>query len=170
MLRKPGGQWGKEMKDTRSDSQKGRAVEQLVAALLILQSKGALRVAVPCVDDEGVDLVVGHRATGRTLVLQIKSRFKLSGRGYYRADVRRATCSPDPNKLLLFVFYDEQRAGLGETCWLVNSQEFCKRLMRQKAGRKVYVFASTFTAKADMWVSSRRSIREVAAVIMEMLS
>jgi hypothetical protein len=157
------------MKNALSESQKGRAVEQLVAALLILQSKGALRVAVPCVDDEGVDLVVGHRTTGRTLLLQIKSRFTLSGRGHYRADVRRATCSPDPNKLLLFVYYDEQRAGLGETCWLINSQEFCTRLTRQKPGRKVYVFASTFRSRADMWAPFRLSVAEVAARIADVL-
>jgi hypothetical protein len=40
-----------------SDSQKGRVIEQLVGATLILQSDGALRVSLPLVDDEGVDLI-----------------------------------------------------------------------------------------------------------------
>ena len=42
-----------------SESQKGRIIEQLVGATLMLQSDGTLRVSIPLVDDEGVDLIVG---------------------------------------------------------------------------------------------------------------
>jgi len=63
-----------------SDSQKGRVIELLVGATLILQSDGALRVSVPLVDDEGVDLVVSNRRNDKTVLLQIKSRFALTGR------------------------------------------------------------------------------------------
>ena len=92
-----------------SDLQKGRIVEQLVGATLVLQSDGTLRVSVPLVDDEGVDLVVGNRLNDRTLILQIKSRFVLNYKGHFRANVRRATCRPDPNKFLLFVFLKKFR-------------------------------------------------------------
>ncbi len=64
-----------------SDAQKGRIMEQLVAATLMLQSEGTLRVSVPLVDDEGVDLVVGNRLNDKTLLLQIKSRFVLTRKG-----------------------------------------------------------------------------------------
>jgi len=66
-----------------SESQKGRIIEQLVGATLMLQSDGTLRVSLPLVDDEGVDLVVGNRVNDKTLLLQIKSRFSL-GDGRYR--------------------------------------------------------------------------------------
>jgi hypothetical protein len=109
-----------------SGSQKGRVIEQLVGATLMLQSDGALRASLPLVDDEGVD--------------QIKGRFSLSGRGHYRANVRRATCLPNPNRYLLFVYYDGSLAALGDTCWLVPSDKFCNLLSRQKTARPVYVF------------------------------
>jgi hypothetical protein len=152
-----------------SDSQKGRVVEQLVGATLILQSDGDLRVSLPLVDDEGVDLVVGNRRNDKTLLLQIKSRFSLSGRGHYRANVRRATCSPSPNRFLLFIYYDTNGAALGEICWLVRASEFCALLGKQKATRPVYIFDSTFTAKGDMWVPFRLHLKDSAMAILSEL-
>ena len=152
-----------------SESQKGRIVEQLVGATLILQSDGRLRASLPFVDDEGVDLVIGNRANDKTMLLQIKSRLSLSGRGHYRADVRRATCNPNPNKFLLFVYYDASAAALGETCWLVRSIEFCALLGQQKVTRPVYVFDSTFSGKNDMWVPFRLPLKETANEILKAL-
>jgi hypothetical protein len=152
-----------------SESQKGRIIEQLVGTTLMLQSDGALRVSLPIVDDEGVDLVVGNRLNDKTLLLQIKGRFSLSGRGHYRANVRRATCAPNPNKLLLFVYYDKAVAALGDVCWLVRASEFCQLLGKQKATRPVYVFDSSFTAKTDMWTPFRLSLKNVAAAILKAL-
>jgi hypothetical protein len=152
-----------------SESQKGRIVEQHVGATLILQSDGALRVSLPLVDDEGVDLIIGNRGNDKTMLLQIKGRFSLSGRGHYRADVRRATCKPNPNKFLLFIYYDAVAAALGEICWLVRSSEFCALLGRQKETRPVYVFDSTFKGKNDMWVPFRISLKATAAEILKAL-
>src|SRR5262249_4155895 len=149
--------------------QKGRVIEQLVGATLILQSDGALRVSLPLVDDEGVDLVVGNRSNDKTLLLQIKSRFSLTGRGHYRANVRRATCAPNPNKFLLFVYYNKSDASLGETCWLVCSSDFCKLLSKQRTTRPVYVFDSTFHGKADMWAAFRRPLKEIGTTLLEVL-
>jgi hypothetical protein len=153
-----------------SETQKGRVIEQLVGAILILQSNGALRVSLPLVDDEGIDLVVGSRSNDKSLLLQIKSRFALSGRGHYRANVRRATCSPNPNKFLLFVYYDKEKAALGDACWLISSVDFCGRLANQRNTRSVYVFDSRFLSKGDMWAPSRLSIKNVAAKILAVLS
>src|SRR6266478_5775259 len=115
-----------------SESQKGRIIEQLVGTTLMLQSDGALRVSLPLVDDEGVDLVVNNRLNDKSLLLQIKGRFSLSARGHYRANVRRATCAPNPHKRLLFVYYDKATAALGDACWLVSAPEFCRLLAKQK--------------------------------------
>ncbi len=152
-----------------SESQKGRAIEQFVGARLILQSNGMLRVSLPLVDDEGVDLVIGSRATDKTLLLQIKGRFSLSSRGHYRADVRRATCRPGPNKSLLFVYYDQAKAALGDTCWLVPAPTFCKLLENQKGARPVWIFDSTFGSKKDMGRQFRLPLKEVAAVLVKAL-
>lgn len=152
-----------------SDLQKGRVIEQLVGATLILQSDGALRASLPLADDEGVDLIIGNRGNDKTMLVQIKGRFSLTGRGHYRADVRRATCKPNPNKFLLFVYYDTVSAALGETCWLIRSTEFCALLSKQRVTRPVYVFDSTFKGKKDMWVPFRMPLKEIANEILRAL-
>lgn len=144
-----------------SDVQKGRIIEYLVAATLMLQSDGTLRISVPLVDDEGVDLVIGNRQNDKTLLLQIKSRFVLNGKGYYRANVRRATCKPDSNRFLLFVFYDRASATLGENCWLVRADDFC-RLLSDQTNQPAYRFTSSFTSPRDMWRSYRLSLKDLA--------
>jgi hypothetical protein len=152
-----------------SGPQKGRIIEQLVGTTLMLQSDGALRVSLPLVDDEGIDLVISNRINDKTLLLQVKGRFSLSGRGHYRANVRRATCAPNPNKFLLFVYYDKAAAALSNSCWLVRASEFCQLLKKQKATRPVYVFDSTFMAKTDTWASFRLPLKDVAAAILKAL-
>ncbi len=152
-----------------SASQKGRVVEQLVAAACLLQSDGKLRVSIPIVDDEGVDLVVSHGQTDRTLLLQVKSRFSLH-RGNYRTQVRRVVLHPNPNRLLLFVFYDTARAALGDTMWLVPSLAFAKLLAGQKQDRDTYAFQSRFTSAGDMWKSYRIPVQQLASELIRYLN
>lgn len=147
-----------------SDSQKGRIIEQLVAATLMLQSNGNLRVSVPIVDDEGVDLVIGNRLNDKTLILQIKSRFNLN-EGRFHAHVRRNTCKADPNRFLLFVFFEKDDAILGETCWLVRADTFCELLKKQKTKDGRYVFISSFTSSRDMWKPFRLLLKDLARTI-----
>ena len=148
-----------------SDLQKGRIVEQLVGATLVLQSDGILRVSVPLVDDEGVDLVVGNRINDRTLVLQIKSRFVFAYKNRFRVNVRRATCKPERNKFLLMVFFDKVSATLGETCWLIPATDFCGLLSKQNPKDEKYLFITRFTAPRDMWVKYRLPLKYLAQTL-----
>lgn len=147
-----------------SDKQKGRIIEQLVAATLMLQSDGNLRVSVPIVDDEGVDLVVGNRLNDKTLILQIKSRFNLN-KGRFHSHVRRNVCKPDPNRFFLFVFFEKELAILGETCWVVRADTFCQLLKKQKRKDNTYVFISSFTSPRDMWKQHRLLLKDLAKAI-----
>jgi hypothetical protein len=147
-----------------SESQKGRIVEQLVGATLMLQSDGRLRVSLPLVDDEGIDLLVTNRLNDKTLFLQIKSRFVLE-QGRYRSNVRRATCPPNPSKFLLFVYYEKISAAIGETCWLIRASDFCQLLSNQRETRPDYIFNSSFNSKNDMWTPFRFSVRKLATEI-----
>ncbi|MBI2434540.1 MAG: hypothetical protein HYV26_16905 [Candidatus Hydrogenedentes bacterium] len=144
-------------------------IEQLVGATLILQSNGKLRVSVPLVDDEGVDLIIGNRENDKTLLLQIKSRFSLTGKGLYQTQVRRATCSSNPNKFLLFLYYDKDEACFRDECWLVSASDFCGLLSGQKAKRDKYVFASSFSSEKDMWARFKCSFKDLAEAILRAL-
>lgn len=152
-----------------SASQKGRVVEQLVAAACLLQSDGRLRVSIPIVDDEGVDLVVSHGESGKTLLLQVKSRFSLNS-GNYRSQVRRVALHPGSSRFLLFVYYDTAKAALGEVMWLVPSTDFAKLLAGQKEGRDTYIFQSRFTSERDMWRPYRIPVQELAGQLIRCLS
>lgn len=152
-----------------SDSQKGRIVEQLVGATLLLQSDGSLRVSLPLVDDEGVDLVVANRTNDKSLLLQVKSRFSLTGRGGYRTNVRRATCHPNPNKFMLFVFYDREAGKLGDVCWLIPAVDFCTLLKGQRTTRANFIFESRFHSQQDMWKPFKTELPSLARRISEIL-
>ena len=149
-----------------TDSQKGKIAEHLVGAACLLQSDGAFLASVPLVDDEGVDLILTHKKTNQTLLLQVKSRFTLSKRGNYRTQVRKAVLLPSPSKFLLFVFYDKVRAALGERMWLVPSLDFERLLQGQRAERPNFVFQSRFTSKADMWKPYQIGVQDLAAALL----
>jgi hypothetical protein len=145
-----------------TNTEKGKIAEMLVAVAAVVQSNGRLRIGLPLVDDEGVDLYVTHKQTRRTLFLQIKSAFGLTARGEFRADVRKNTLGFDHRKLLVLVYYDVTEARLGPTLWIVPVRTFRHKLRRQKRTRKKYLFASKFNAPHDMWRQFRLSSANLA--------
>ncbi len=58
-------------------TQKGKAVESLIASTCILGSDGKLSVSIPLVDDEGVDMIFTPKGGGDSISVQVKSRFTL---------------------------------------------------------------------------------------------
>jgi hypothetical protein len=160
---------GNQSGSTLSASQKGKIVEQLVGATLVLQSDGRLRISIPLVDDEGVDLIVSDKNTDKVLLLQIKSRFTLHS-GNYRTDVRRVALHANKNRCLLFVYYDRQNANLGKTMWLVPSLKFEELLSGQRADRDTYVFQSRFTSANDMWAPYKIGSEQLAETLLKKLN
>jgi hypothetical protein len=160
---------GNEIESTLSASQKGKIVEQLVGATCVLQSDGRLRISIPLVDDEGVDLIVSDRSTDNVLLLQIKSRFTLHN-GSYRTDVRRVALHANKNRYLLFVYYDRENANLGKTMWLVPSLKFKELLSGQRPGRGTYVFQSRFNSSNDMWAPYKINAEELGRTLLKHLN
>ena len=54
-----------------TETQKGAIAEDYVATQLILELRGQLSPFKPISDDEGIDLLVYERETGRALPLQV---------------------------------------------------------------------------------------------------
>jgi hypothetical protein len=153
-----------------SDSEKGKMAEMLVAVAAVVQSDGLLRISLPLVDDDGVDLHATHKITRKTLLLQIKSAFTLNGRGEFRADVRKETLGFDQNKLLVFVFFDTSNARLSNTLWVVPVPDFRQKLRRQKESRTKFCFASKFTAPRDMWKPYRIPLNNLGSKLVSYLT
>src|SRR3954451_9894464 len=80
---------------------KGKATEQLIAAVCVLATGGELNALTALVDDEEVDLTFKRRNGTRTLDVQVKARFSdeagskaLRERGHFMADVHEVTFRP----------------------------------------------------------------------------
>ena len=149
-----------------TDTAKGKITEMLVAVAAVAQSNGLLfRISLPLVDDEGIDLLVTHKQTGKTLLLQIKSAFKLNRRGKFRVDVRKKTLGFDHKKLLVLVYYDITEDRLGDSLWIVDVPIFRHLLRRQKLTRTIYIFDSSFLAR-DMWTPFRITLNELGSTLL----
>ena len=118
-------------------SRMGKAVEHLVAATCIIQSRARLNVSTSLVDDEGVDLVFHRRGGTDTLAVQVKARFndsKALASGTFLQNVRSETLAPRDDLDVLFVAVDVA-SGSFDTCWLVPSADLAAKGMRDSRGR-----------------------------------
>jgi hypothetical protein len=152
-----------------SESQKGKIAETLIAAHLVLGSDGLLNVSTPMVDGEGVDLVINLRDRPRHMLLQVKSRFGLTGKGNYSTNVRRASFKPGNDLYMLFAFIDKDKTELGEVVWLIPSLKFADNTCNQNKERKVIRFQSRFTSQKDMWVDFMVTKEELPDRIVQIL-
>ena len=150
-------------------SQKGKAVEILLAATCIIGSDGELSVSVPIVDDEGVDLIFTPKGGGRSISVQIKSRFTLTGKGHYRSHIRKKTLAPREDYYIIFAYYDQEKARLGETLWFIPTIDFVEKLKGQRKDRSNFIFQSSFDSPSDMWKPYRRESRKLPEHILRIL-
>lgn len=135
-------------------SRMGKAVEHLVAAACILQSRALLNVSTSLVDDEGIELVFHRKDATATLAVQVKARMSdsrpLQRLGRFQAFVRSQTLRPRPGLYLMFVLADVHRGDV-RLCWLVPSQEFITRARQDRLGR--FVFRASAKPQAnDQWI------------------
>lgn len=152
-----------------TSTQKGKVVESLIAATCILESDGRLSVSIPFVDDEGIDIVITLKGGGRTIFIQVKSRFTLIRGRYYRSQVRKKNFVPRKDLFIIFAYYDKTKALLGDTLWLIPSTDFVKSLKGQ-TNKRVYVFQSRFNSQKDMWKSYKMTLKDFPSKMLEMLS
>jgi hypothetical protein len=144
---------------------KGKATEQLIAAVCVLATGGELNALTALVDDEGVDLTFKRRNGTRTLDVQVKARFSdeegskpLRERGSFMADVHEVTFRPRDDLYMLYVVIHGSRADI-ETAWLVPSEVFDAEAFRVNIHGRPHVRfqASVKPDSKDKWVAYRYS-------------
>ena len=108
-----------------STTQIGAIAESLVANAIMVQSKGRLSPFVPLADDDGIDLLVYDKKTGRAVSLQIKARtvtlFKPGTRergNQCHFTIRQATFRHDRHAWLLGVLLAEDLCSI-ECGWVM---------------------------------------------------
>ena len=158
-------------KPTLTESQKGKVAQDLLAQTLILGSQGQINVALPSVDDEAIDIIFYTRGGSQKVIFaQVKSRWLSSvgiNKGVFRTQVRRATYSPRDNYFLIFMVCNQDKFQLGETLWIVPSQDFSK-LTRGQGNPSRIVFQSRFNSH-DMWQKYRLTLQDLPSRIIDLL-
>ncbi len=153
-----------------NEVQKASITETLFALTCLLNSDGRISVAIPLVDDEGIDLLVyKSKASGKVLFIQVKSRFTLTGRGRYRSQVRKKSFIPRKDLYLAFVYFNKETKKLGEIIWFIPSLDFIRLVGGQGAQRKIYVFHTKFTAQNDMWAKYKFNINDISQTLLQLL-
>jgi hypothetical protein len=110
-----------------TSTQIGKVGETIVAAQLMLTTKGRLSPFLPIADDGGIDLLVYDKATRRSLAVQVKGRLSLGSVGSrpVQFDVRRATFPEGQDSFLLAILLDIGR-GEVQRAWLIPMSELAK--------------------------------------------
>lgn len=159
-------------------ARKGKAVEQLIAAIAVLATAGELNALTALVDDEGVDLSFKRRDGTRTLDVQIKARFAdvdgskaLREKQSFTSLVREETFWPRDDFYLFYVAVDGRR-GAVQTVWLVPSRVLSSDGMRTKINgdRKIKFAASSKGPSNDKWRQYRLTAHEWPARLLEIVA
>jgi hypothetical protein len=114
---------------TPTSTQIGLLAENLVINALIIASNGRFAPFRPVADDDGIDLLLYDKVTGRVLPLQVKARTKTlkkrgsSDRGnIVHFQVREVSLRNKGYTRLLAVLLDEGATAI-ESAWLIPLQE-----------------------------------------------
>jgi hypothetical protein len=110
-------------------TQIGAIAENLVANALMIESGGRLSPFNPVADDDGLDILIYDKRTGRAIPAQIKSRTNtLKKRGgeargnIVHFEIRRATLKDDDYTYLIGVLLRADLAGI-ECSWIIPMKE-----------------------------------------------
>ncbi|MFC2950586.1 hypothetical protein ACFOOP_01505 [Marinicaulis aureus] len=114
-------------------TQRGAVAESLVAVELMIGSGGRLAPFKPLADDDGLDLLVYDKATGRATPLQIKARFGVDAGGTVEFNVRSTTWRADPSAKLLCVLMDDRAIA---AAWIIPMDEL-ENIANLKRGKYV---------------------------------
>lgn len=107
-----------------TSTQKGAIGEAIVGAQLILASGGRLSPHRPLADDDGTDLLLADKVSGRFSMLQIKCRFisRSEGTKYEQFDLRLKTFREVAHNWVLAAMIDPAD-GVLWCSWLIPATE-----------------------------------------------
>jgi hypothetical protein len=150
------------------------ATENLIADALTIESGGRLSPFRPDADDDGIDLLIYDKDTGRALPAQIKSRtVTLKKRGssdrgnVVHFEIRRATFHADRYAAAILVLTSDNGYSL-ECAWAIAMEELAS--VARTAARKYIVRASKDSASHDRFTKYRcQATAELCARIADLV-
>lgn len=110
---------------TLTSTQIGSLAENLVANEIMIESSGRLSPFQPIADDDGIDVLIYDKKTGKSAPLQIKARTSAINKpgkqergNTVHFEHRKATLNIERNSFLLCVLLDESLRAT-ERAWLI---------------------------------------------------
>jgi hypothetical protein len=155
-----------------SSTQIGAIAENLVANELMIESKGRLSPFQPIADDDGIDVLIYDKVTGRAVPIQIKARtntIKKKGsqeRGNIaHFEVRKSNHRDDRHALLLCVLLSPDIRST-ERAWLLPLNELS--LLANVKESKYVIRANKLLTSNDRYTKFRcADIKEVSKLLIE---
>ena len=150
-----------------SSTQIGTLAENLVANELMIESGGRLSPFQPVADDDGIDILIYDKITGKALPMQIKARTNtINKRGKQERgntvhfEIRKATLKKERKALLLCVLLDGTMRAT-ERAWLLPHTDLPDTATDK--GNKYVIRANRQLSSNDKYKSYQcASIGEVA--------
>lgn len=141
--------------DGATTTQKGRVVESIVAASLVLASNGRLSPYLPFADDDGIDLILFDKCTSSVLPVQVKGwAAAQTGRsGVIQFDIRKATIRPFYRSILLAIRLDPVTYGI-QQAWTVPMEKVAEIATEKD---KIYAMCASTRAQSRDRCSMYRS-------------
>ncbi len=150
-------------------TQKGAIAENLVANRIIIESDGQLAPFVPVADDDGLDMLVYDKKSGKVLPIQIKSRMKTLRRSpkVVHFEVRKATLKQGRRGAVLAVLLSEDMKNVLQA-WFIPMRDL-PTIAKETATKYVMRMSSDCSSKDKYSPYRCGSIGEVAARLKELL-
>jgi len=156
-------------KQSLTSTQIGTIAENLVANELMIESRGRLSAFVPVADDEGIDLLVYDKKTGRDLPIQIKARTgtikkprKEEKGNIVHFEIREAAVKNEKYAYFLGVLLAED-LRITVRAWLIPMKDVRKVLNKQKKYGKYIMRASKSLSSRDKFSAYRcENVSEVS--------
>jgi hypothetical protein len=153
-----------------SDTQVGRAGEQLFAAIASLTSDGELEFYRPETDDDHRDLEVGRKGHMGAAYVQVKSRTQVGPDGYLRVHVEFPTGVPIDHPGFIYAVLLLTNTAIA-TAWLIPSPDFNR--IAERSTTKAGTLQLNFYARAeaeDRWSPHRVTAERLGPVLLGLLA
>jgi hypothetical protein len=153
-----------------SDTQVGRAGEQLFAAIGSLTSDGELEFYRPETDDDHRDLEVGRKGHMGAAYVQVKSRTEVGADGYLRVHVEFPGGVPIDHPGFIYAVLLLTTTAIA-TAWLVPSPAFNR--LAERSTTKAGTLQLNFYARAeadDRWSEYRLKAEQFGPALLALLA
>lgn len=158
-----------------TSTQIGALAENLVANELMIESGGRLSPFIPIADDDGIDLLVYDKTTGKSIPIQIKSRTstltkpgKNEKGNTVHFEIRSAALKNEEHAYFLAVLLS-QDLRTTERAWLLPMKDIPKMLNKRTTQSKYIMRPSKSLTSGDKFSSCRcENISEVSQRIIKL--